>query len=62
MNDYEELYSYLKDEIKTIADALEDMAIETKNPDFSLFGEELLLILEQAEEMRLKKLEQNKNE
>lgn len=62
MNDYEELYSYLKDEIKTIADALEDMAIETKNPDFSLFGGELLLILEQAEEMRLKKLEQNKNE
>lgn len=57
MTDYKELYTYLKDEIKTVAAALYDMSVETGNPDFSFFEEELLLILEQAEEMRLNKSE-----
>lgn len=57
MTDYKELYTYLTDEIKIIAAALYDMSVETGNPDFRAFEEELLLILEQTEEMRLNKSE-----
>lgn len=55
MDEYKDGYLFLVEEIKIIAAALNDMAVETNNPDFSEFGTELNLILEKAEEERLEK-------
>jgi len=62
MADYKKLYYYLKDEIEIIAAALGDMSVETENPDFGGFKDELLLILEYAEELRLSASCVDKNE
>ena len=62
MADYKKLYYYLKDEIEIVASALGDMSVETENPDFSGFKDELLLILEHAEELRLSASCGDKNE
>jgi len=62
MADYKKLYYYLKDEIEIIAAALGDMSVETANPDFGEFKDEILLILEYAEELRLSASCVDKNE